>query len=52
MSINEIVERLLGCPHAVGSFEVDEIRYINLKNYCSLAENVLSTLIYEARGCL
>lgn len=49
MEYKEIIDRLIGNIHSVGSSEIDCDRYENLEEYCELVYDMVNEICFEAR---
>lgn len=49
-TILEVIEHLVGCPHAIGEHHTDKARHENLKTLTKVTENLMSAIIVESRN--
>ena len=50
MEYKEIIDRLIGNIHSIGSSHIDCERYENLKEYCGLACEMINEICDEAKN--
>lgn len=52
MEYKEIIDRLIGNIHSIGSSHIDCERYENLKEYCGLACEMINEICDEAKNSI